>query len=86
MKSQSQLLNLNEFHRITPGTADLAGMALDIEIHAATASWSILKGAPVPANGTLEIVDECLGQGETLKAKVASNDAIDLHIMAGIIR
>lgn len=61
-------------------------VAVDIEIHTATASWSILKGAPVPANGTVEILDEFLGMGEILKAKAASNNAIDLHIMAGIIR
>lgn len=66
--------------------ANLTGspVAVDVEVHDASSSWALLKAGPVPANGSLEIYDTLLAPGETLKAKAASNNAIDIHVIAGV--
>lgn len=61
-------------------------VAVDIEIDDSTDSWALLKAGVVPANGALEVCDSLLGFNETLKAKAGSNDAIDIHVIAGVNR
>ena len=63
-----------------------APVAVDVEITRAAASWALLKGAIVPANGAVEISDTLLSANETLKAKAGSDDAIDIHVIAGVNR
>ncbi|MCR6671471.1 hypothetical protein [Devosia ginsengisoli] len=63
-----------------------SAVAVDLEVHGASSSWSLLKGGQVPGNGAIELDDVLLGSGETLKAKAAANDAIDIHVISGVNR